>query len=328
MTKQPRLNPKKKKLQRPFSPKRMDEFIEATMRSNIPQATRRIFFTYTEAPVEERGFYIADMLAGMGTGILFRFNSKYFLLTAYHVVVETLRVQQNESPFFVQARSTPAENVFAWYEMLRPRWHWDIRTLMPESPGDVSWKDVALIELFDPMCAIPDNEVIDMDNVQVLRRREFFNGQMLIGSGYPTQRNDYEFGDLDEFGPGLAQRTKIQRHHSQGSAVEGTNGREFHFKPADPEANHASLNGMSGGTVVNIYPRAKKTKWVGMLKAVDQNTGLLHFIPADVIMPVIRRYAESKRLDLDPNADKPFVGITPKKRKEVQQLMKYAASLR
>ena len=306
----------------------MDEFIDATTRSNIPQSTRRVFFTFTEELVEERGFYNADMLAGMGSGILLRFRSKYFLLTAYHVIIETLIFQQNESPFFIQARRKISGNVFDPYEILYPRWHWDIRTLMPESHGDVPWNDVALIELFDPLCAIPENEMIDIDTIQVLQRSEFFDGQMLIGSGYPTEQNHYEFGSPDQFGPGLAQLTKIQRHHSVGSAVLGTSGKEFHFKPSDLRTDHSALNGMSGGSVVNINPRAKKTKWVGMLKAVDERAGLVHFIPAHVILPVIRRYAESKRSDLDPNADKPFVGITPKKREEVQQLMKYAASLR
>ncbi|AXA93528.1 hypothetical protein DPH57_21690 [Massilia sp. YMA4] len=306
----------------------MDEFLDATTKSNIPQATRRVFFTFTEASIEERGFYNADQLSGMGSGILLRYRSRYFLLTAYHVVVHTLAVQQNESPFMLHARASSPGRIPELYDLLLPRWHWDIRTLMPESHGETAWNDVALIELFDPLCSIPDNEVIDLDRIQVLQRREFFDGQMLIASGYPLQRNGYEYGGPDEFGPGLAQLTTIQRHHTPGAVVRGLGRNDFYFKPSDPAVNHDALNGMSGGSVVNLYPQARKTKWAGMLKAVDERTGLVQFIPAWVIVPIIRRYAEAQRRDLDPNAGAPCVGITPKQREEVQRFLSHVASLR
>jgi hypothetical protein len=316
-----RINPKKKKFNRPFSPRQIDEFVARTAQSNIPQSTRRLFFTFSEESIAERGFYKADMLGGMGSGILLRYRSKYFLLTAYHVVAHTLQYQQNESPFVVQARNVRSPDSFDLTTLLYPRWHWDIRTLMPESHGDIAWNDVALIELFDPLCEVPDSEVVDLEHVSVVQRQEFFQGQMLIGSGYPAMLNGYLFGEADEFGPGLAQYTNIQRHHSTGLVVRGSGPNDFYFKPTDTTANHDSLNGMSGGTLVNFYPKAKKAQWAGMLKMVDSRRGAVQFIPAYAIVPILRRYAESKRSYLDPLALLSIDGISPKKREELRLLM-------
>lgn len=323
-----RINPKKKKRYRPYSPSLVNEFVKNTSESNIPQSTRRLFFTFAENSIEERGFYQVDQVGGMGSGILLLYRSKYFLLTAYHVVSDILKYQQNESPFFLKARNKNPTPEFQLEYLLFPRWHWDIRTLMPDSGGDVAWNDVALIELFDPLCHIPENEIVDLANVGVLNRKEFFDGQLLIGSGFPTVFNDYQYGGDDEFGPGMPQLTKIQRHHATGSLVRGEGPNDFYFKPSDPNIGHDSLNGMSGGSLVNIYHKSRKTRWAGMLKAVNTLTNLVQFIPAYAILPILHRYAESKRYNLDPNAGNPFVGLTPQKREEIQQFMRYVASMR
>jgi hypothetical protein len=297
----------------------IQQYKRRTEKSCLPQSTRRIFFTHCNDPVSESGFYFADWLGGMGTGILLKYVGRFFLLTTRHEIFESLSKQQNESPFFVLANSKASTGIFEIQNLLFPRWRWDIRQLIRENKGVVAWNDIELIEFFAPLVNIPKEEYLDLDQVQVICRKQFFEGQYLLASGYPWRLNAYEDPSTLAEPPPTNQYTNICRDHVWGNASILTDQNEPLFKP-NCEVDHDTFNGMSGGIVVNLQPKQKNTQWAGLLTKIHTELDAIHFIPAYALINVIRRFAEADRFEIDPAANAPLVYASIQEQKKIETI--------
>ena len=104
--------------------------------SNVGKSTRRIFFNHLYQSVEERGYFHVDLMYGTGSGVLLKFDSRYFLLTAKHVISNNITDGfQNESPFWVSTHFKPKWQTFA--DFMFPRRIWNISIVLYSSTAAV-----------------------------------------------------------------------------------------------------------------------------------------------------------------------------------------------
>lgn len=241
--------------------------------------------------MEELGRYHADTVYNFGgTGILIKYHEKFFLLTAQHVIDAHYEIAQNESPFFTHLYS---DRGWAGAEDLGfPIRGWRIGESIKEDMPNIDMQDIVLVELAS-LFRFP-NTFIDLDSPNAPKGvpvRNIYKGMILVVSGYPIDDNpiDYPYGD-DYYCS-----TVLNKHITYGSCdFDGSTPiLRFHG-----EKTHAMLNGMSGGMVSNLMPKANQVEWVGMIQKAGNS--IIHFYPASWIIPAIRKYMEASHYIIDP----------------------------
>lgn len=251
-----------------------------------------IQFTECSQSIEELGRYHADMVYSKGgTGILIKYQEKFFLLTAQHVLDNNYKTAQNESPFFT--------HLFAkrgWEGMEGmgfPMRGWRIGELITADSPYIDMEDIVLIELSSSLVRFPD-KFIDLDAVggsAAVSVSDLYDGMFLVASGYPTDKNPIEYHYGDDYNCS----TVINKHIYHGVCE---------FEGAAPilrsrsHITHADINGMSGGMVSNLMPKSNQVAWVGMIQKAGNN--IIHFYPACWIIPAIKNYMQASYYVIDP----------------------------
>lgn len=275
--------------------KKLNSYHEKAIRSNIIQSARRIIFTHCSEPMSTTGFYHADQVySGGGSGILIKYQQKFFLLTAKHVLDANYSTQQNESPFFTHVFSKNGWSDISG--LLLPMREWKIGELIREDIEGIEMQDISLIELSSMILDHPD-KYIDLDSKNApkgIAIKNMQNGMQLLASGYPIDKNPIEYGFSDEYNCAAT----INKHIYTGTCE---------IKNSTPtlslinKLSHAELNGISGGAVSNIAQKSNKTEWVGMIQRAGG--GLIRFYPASLIIPAIKNYQKANYCTIDPAAE-------------------------
>lgn len=273
-------------------PKRkMEVYFNKASESSIIQSARRLIFTHCSEAMEETGRYYADLAYNKGgTGILIKFEQKFFILTAQHVIDAHYEKPQNESPFFTHIFSKRGFSEI--YDLGFPIRGWRIGELVEEGSEYVEVNDIVLVELGD-IYRFPDH-FIDLDSrhaPQGIETSKLYEGMFLVASGYPINDNLIDYPYNDDFNCTTVLKKKIRL------GICTKLGKSYCLKFPDG-ASHDALNGMSGGIVSNVMPKANQTEWVGMIQ--KGGGGLLHFYPSSWIIPAIKRFRESSYYAIDP----------------------------
>ncbi|MDQ9021773.1 hypothetical protein RFI02_11700 [Acinetobacter sichuanensis] len=267
-------------------------------KSKVALSSRRFLFNFvSNKDIWSDGFHV-DYMSGGGSGILIKYKSKYFVLTAYHVIKEMIENPlQNSSPFWIRSKEKLIESI---NDFLMPKKIWFIGELIPEVKGWQDYTDVVFIEMFDPHNNFAPDNYVDITQkgecTEILSSKKFFEDQVLAVSGYPLEANLFEFEVVPE---GYTHATNLQRHHDIGVCLFDEYRHPYidYEKCADKFAGITyDHNGMSGGAIYNFEPNSK-ARLVGMV--LSGNNKIIRFIPISKILSQIRNYDNASFIILD-----------------------------
>lgn len=267
-------------------------------KSKVAMSSRRFLFNFVgNGNIWTDGFHV-DYMSGGGSGILIKYKSKYFVLTAYHVVKEIIEnPPQNTSPFWIRSKEKRVESIF---DFLMPKKIWFIGELIPDVVGWQDYTDVVFIEMFDPhKNFVPDNYVDITERgecIEILSSNKIFKGQILAASGYPLEANSFEFEVVPK---GYSHATNLQRHHDIGVCLFDEYGHPYIDYEQCKHIFTGTIydhNGMSGGAIYNFEPNSK-AKLVGMV--LSGNNKMIRFIPISKIVSRVRNYDKANFIILD-----------------------------
>ena len=124
-------------------------------KSKVAMSSRRFLFNFVgNANIWSDGFHI-DQMSGGGSGILIKYKSKYFMLTAYHVVKQTIENPlQNTSPFWIRSKEKHIESID---DFLMPKKVWFIGELIPDVIGWQDYTDVGSVENYRELIKLAHN---------------------------------------------------------------------------------------------------------------------------------------------------------------------------
>lgn len=262
------------------------------------KSTRRIFFNHLHQSIEERGHFHVDQWYGSGTGILLKHDEKFFLLTANHVIKNATKFNfDNPSPFWVTSSSKyKAETI---YDFLMPARIFHIGELIQERGTSVDASDVVLIELFHPFPRHMPDHYLDLDSKRhrLLRKNEFFEGQLLLAAGYPFENNLFEF--FEEPKGIFTHATPIHRHIVNGICRFSEN-EPYMTLEGISDGKYMNLSGASGGIATNIKEKSNEVQMAGML--VSSGPTIIRFIPSYIIEYAILNKEKAREILIDPAA--------------------------
>lgn len=275
--------------------KKLNSYLEKARLSNVAKSTRRVLFNHLNESVEERGFFHVDQMYGSGSGVLLRHNNTFFLLTARHVIKNNIPEDfQNESPFWVTSKFQGKWE--SLHDFLMPKMIWNIGELISLEAESVDVSDVCLIELFHPgKYHFPDHYIEIKGVTSVLTKKDYFEGQFLLVTGYPFERNTFDFTPVSE---DITHTTSLTRHTVPGIYVENEDVGFISFEMVEDDVRHANVNGMSGGAVYNVQPKANQVKLAGIPVTAGDN--LCRFIPSYIFIDALLNYQDSSFTVVDP----------------------------
>ncbi|SDY93591.1 hypothetical protein SAMN05421755_10681 [Nitrosomonas sp. Nm33] len=275
------------------------QFIRAfdnSTKSIAIKSTRRIFFNHLYQPIEERGHFHVDQMYGSGTGILLKHENKFYLLTAHHVINKATKFNfTNPSPFWVTSNSKyKTESI---YDFLMPARIIHIGELISDRGVSIDTGDIVLIELFPPFPRHKPNHFLDLDSRRhrLLRKNEFFEGQLLLAGGFPFESNSFEF--YDEPVGIFTHSTHVHRRIMDG-VCEISDGEPYMTLDGISEENYMNLSGASGGIATNIKDKSNEVQMAGML--VSAGPTLIRFIPSYLIEHAIINKDQARTTLIDP----------------------------
>jgi hypothetical protein len=273
------------------------QLLEKAKHSNVGKSTRRILFNHLDRSLEERGYFHVDWMYGSGSGILLKFDSIYFLLTAKHVLTNNISGGfQNESPFWVSTNFHSRWKTLS--DFMFPRRVWNISDVIEFDMPGVDPLDICLIELFQPLPGFsPDHYINVVDPLcDLLEYQQFSDDMLLIISGYPFRTNKFSYENpLD----GFTHTTEIQRQLVPGFLrIKDRGEMLITYELTDTDVNHYFLNGMSGGAVFNIKLNTKETKLAGINLSGGNN--LSRFYPSFAFANAISQYRNCTSQIIDP----------------------------
>lgn len=278
-------------------PKRkLDCLIKKAIFYNVAKSCRRFFFNHLNESTEQRGYFHVDFVYGSGSGVLLKYLNKFFVLTAKHVLEnDQKREFQNESPFWISVKSKSKWETN--YDFMMPCIIWNIGELMPNITCDnVDLSDICLIEFFNPgKFHFPDHYIeIECTN-SVLARKDFYEGQFLLVSGYPFEKNIFDHTPVSEK---YTHSTNICRQTIPGILRKPDNIGYISFEFTEGDIQHENLNGMSGGAVYNVMPKANQVRLAGILVTAGNN--ICRFIPSYLFIDAILCYWKASHEIVDP----------------------------
>ena len=280
--------------------KKLEKHIFKASNSNVAKSTRRFFFNYQHESLEARGRFHVDQMYGAGSGVLLNIEDKYFVLTARHVIKNNLREGfQNESPFWLTSKNRSGFSSI--YDFLFPKLIWNIGELIPKIDVEIDVSDICLVELFYPQkFHMPDHFIKIDGESSVMKKSDFFEGQFLLVTGYPFERNKFDFNSIDD---NYTHSTTIQRHTIPGIYLNSASFGYISFEMTKGNTQHENLNGMSGGAIYNIQPKANMVKLAGIPVTAGDN--ICRFIPSYLFINALMRYSQSNFTVVDPIFNNP-----------------------
>lgn len=276
--------------------KELDNLIGAIVKGNFIQSSRRLIFTYCTEEIKERGGYFADVLYNKGgTGVLIKYEEKFFLLTAQHVIDAHYDLPQNESPFFTNALAKGQWDSLS--KLLYPIRGWSIGTLINT---DIPWiddEDIVLVEMGQPMPGGFPEHFLDLDTdqgVRIMNKDDFEEGLILLAAGYPIEENLIQPAEngMHDFQTNLSRRTMPGLCVMEGG---------FPYIRFQKNYRYEEMNGLSGGVVTNVEFEADQARWAGMIQKAGN--GFLRFYPSYAILPAILSYRQAESFIIDPAAN-------------------------
>ena len=170
---------------------------------------------------------------------------------------------------------------------------WRIGELITADSPCIDMQDIVLIELSSSLFRFPD-KFIDLDGTNgriTVAVSDLYDGMLLVASGYPIDENPIEYPYGDDYNCS----TVINKHIFHGICeFEGSAPLLRFFS----QITHSEMNGMSGGMVSNLMPKANQVAWVGMFQKAGN--GILRFYPACWIIPAIKNYMQASHYVIDP----------------------------
>lgn len=181
-----------------FNPKKIHKYIEKSSASNVAKSTRRFFFNHLFESMESRSYFHVDQMYGAGSGVLIKIKGDFFVLTARHVIRNNTQCDfQNESPFWIPARSRGEWS--SLYDFLFPKRLWNIGELISSKNDIINNFDLCLVEMFQPQkFHMPDHFIEINEKHSVLTKKDFFEGQFLLTTGYPIEKNNFDYTPQNE----------------------------------------------------------------------------------------------------------------------------------
>lgn len=281
-----------------ISSKRIRKAYDRMVNGNLIQSPRQLLFTCSYGTIESRGYYYADTVWSWGgTGILIKFEEKFFILTPQHVINAHAPnlLFQNESPFFSHVFCKGFNSSIE--EFAFPIRGWKIGQLISSESPTIDNDDLVLVELGD-LLRYPD-QFIDLDSAnapQGLPLKSIYEGMCLIVSGFPAQRSNINYHYEDD--APFVHTVGLSKDIYLGTCIFEKN---FPMVKLRENLDHSELNGMSGGIVTNLQPKPNQAEWVGLIQKAGN--GYVHFYPAEWIIPAIKRFRESECYIIDPAAE-------------------------
>jgi hypothetical protein len=275
--------------------KKFNRAFENSTSSIAIQSTRRIFFNHLTLSIEERGHFHVDQMYGSGSGILIKFNGGFYLLTADHVIRKATNYSfNNPSPFWITSRSK--FNVTTMYDFLMPAKAFHIGELIADEGVSIDLDDMVLIELFQPGYRHMPDHFLDFDTKpRLLKKSEFFEGQLLLAVGYPFEKNNFEF--YDEPIGRFTHSTPVHRHIVDGICLFEY-GEPFMTLNGVSEKKYGNLSGISGGIVTNIQMKSNQVKMAGLI--LSAGSTIIRFLPSYVIEYALRNFVRARQTLIDP----------------------------
>ena len=276
--------------------------IDIAPESVIAKSVRRIYFTGLQQSIKQRGYWHTDIMSGMGSGILMKYDDAFFLMTARHVLKDLLDYESNngkfpnESPFWTDVYHKP--NWRSLHDFLMPKRIWDIGSLI-NADEKIIVSDVVLIELFTPGPLHKPDIFLDIRDSSLFLEKAFFRrGQLLFISGYPFEKNSYDWS-IEH--PEFTHATTIHRQSYVGTFEEDSSVGFISFEVMDGDVTHENSNGMSGGIVYNVEEKLENIKFCGMVLTAGSNK--CHFLPSYLLYNAITNYKQAPYITVDPMAD-------------------------
>lgn len=251
----------------------------------IFHSTRRIFhIAIDESEVQYTETYTSDY----GTGILIKFEDKFFLITAKHVLeMYMVEKSNNTSPFRVQVNSKSKS--LELLDCLFPMKIWDIGELITDnSPYD--FQDVVLVELFSDYIFEEPKSYLNLKNIDFLELHDFKDGIPLVLCGYSIDSNPYYYNPHDNefpFNEKYTTATAINLDIIRGTLSSENN--YFYFNAID--SDDKNTNGMSGGLLTCFDNGIVKIVGLHIRGSIESSKK--HFIPIEKVIEAIYRYEES-----------------------------------
>lgn len=281
--------------------KKILRYYEKSTKSNTVKSSRRLLFNF-QNPENKQLFHSDDMYGG-GSSILIKYSNRYFLLTARHVLsnsIDTLddRKYQNISPFWVVSHNRSLDN-WGFSDFLYPHKYYELKEVISDDHQS-TYKDIALIELFPIINNenIPDN-FLDLDKkLEILPKKYFNEGRMLLVSGYPELKNPFEYEDVPT---GFTHKTTLNRNILYGFLKNDKFGQFIsldHFK--NENYTHKNLNGFSGGIVTDVQSKGNAVRFMGMVISGGGNK--IRFIPSWLILNALKNYQDCTSHIIDPGS--------------------------
>jgi hypothetical protein len=222
---------------------------EKSTKSNAIKATRRIFFNHLDETIATRGYFHVDQMYGAGSGILIKKTNKFYLLTAHHVLESNTKYDfQNPSPFWISSASN--YQVESIHDFLMPAWVIHIGECLAGRGHSIDASDLVLIELFHPSPKHLPNHFIDLDYGEspILKESEFFEGQLLLVSGFPFIKNSFSY--LENSSSEFTHSTTVHRNTMDG-VCRISNGEPYINLDGITDKTYPNLSGISGGIVTD-----------------------------------------------------------------------------
>lgn len=272
--------------------------INKTFESSMIRATRRVFFNHLSKPIEERGYFHVDDMYGSGTGILFKIEDKFFLLTADHVIKNATGYNfTNDSPFWIISKSNSIPNKI--HDFLMPAWIFHIGDLIREKGKNIDVNDLILVEFFHPTLGYEPDAFINLNSKinPFLKKSNFFEGQILAAAGYPFELNSFQYEM--QTGSEYTHSTNVQRYIFNGLCRMSEN-EPYMSCELFPNTTYPNISGASGGVVTNIKAKSNQVLMAGML--LSAGSKIVRFLPSYLIEYAIKNRNDAKKTLLDPMA--------------------------
>lgn len=279
--------------------KKILRYYEKSTKSNTVKSSRRLLFNFQNP--ENKKLFHSDYMYGGGSGILIKYSNKYFLLTARHVLKNSIdefdnRKYQNISPFWIMSHNRSFDN-WKFSDFLYPHKYYELKEIISDDHQNI-WKDIALVELFPPINNenIPDN-FLDLDKkLEILPKKYFNEGRMLLVSGYPESKNPFEYEDIPT---DFTHKTALNRNILYGFLKNDEFGQYISLNDFRNEIyTHKNLNGFSGGIVTDVQHKGNAVKFLGMVISGGGNK--VRFIPSWLILNALKNYKDCTAHIIDP----------------------------
>lgn len=299
----------------------LEKIIDSARETFISKSIRRILFTTRDDEKMKKGKFFVSCMSGKGTVIIIKYKYRFFAITARHVLKDTKNGNGeyfNESPFWFTTQF--AKIWESLHDFLMPKKLWKIGELITIDDF-TKLDDIVMIELYHPtQFSFPDYYIdYDINKDIFLKKEDFFNGKLMMVSGYPFVKNSFDW-DVNHPDPEMTHATSIHRHSIPCIFLENDGVGYLSFECVENEITHDETNGMSGGIIYDLQPNLADTRICGILLTVGNDKGT--FIPSYIMKEAIDNFENSTVEIIDP------MELSVRKPETIKDIEAYEAFLR